>query len=420
VVARNPHQTRTVVGGVFYAVFMMIGAAIILKLFIWDPLTTGNNFDARFDAMATGALLAFPPLVVYLWLPWVIDRFDPEPWWCLALALLWGGVAAAGFSGLINTGAVDIAQAIAGGTPKEAAQVGEAIGACVSAPLVEEFWKGLAVFGVFFFLRREFDGVVDGIIYGTFAALGFAATENVIYYSRAQLTDTLSHHEGVLATTFVLRGILSPWGHPLYTSMTGIGFGISRETSKTWLKWCAPVFGYGFAVFLHALWNGAATISGMLVMLMLPLWLLFNLAFLGIICWLVVRKGRIIRDNLKDEVLIGTLTQQELNLICSPFGRMKATFGHGGSAGRRFISHGARLGLCKWHAARAMKGKKETISIGFIVPLRQELAQLRYEMLQRMGRAPAPAPTWQPQQRPPQGWQPPPGGRPPGWGGPPR
>src|SRR5438477_1041596 len=121
------------------------------------------------------------------------------------------------------------------GGGKQAAEFAEVIGACVSAPLVEEFWKGLAVFGVFFFLRREFDGVVDGIIYGTFAALGFAATENVIYYSRAGLTDTLSHHDGVLATTFVLRGVLSPWGHPLYTSMTGIGFGIARETSKTWL-----------------------------------------------------------------------------------------------------------------------------------------------------------------------------------------
>jgi RsiW-degrading membrane proteinase PrsW (M82 family) len=395
---------------------MMIGAAIILKMFVWDPLTQGN-FEARYNAMVTGALWAFPPLVLYLWLPWVIDRFDPEPWWCLALALLWGGVAAAGFSGLINTEAVEAAQALAGGNTRAALQFGETIGACISAPLVEEFWKGLAVFGVFFFLRREFDGVVDGIIYGTFCALGFAATENVIYYSRAGLTDTL-------ASTFVLRGILSPWGHPLYTSMTGIGFGIARETSKTWLKWLAPVFGYGFAVFLHALWNGAATLSSMLVMLMLPLWLLFNVAFLGIIIWLVVRKGRIIRDNLKDEVLIGTLSQQELNLICSPFGRLKATFGSGGSAGRRFVAHGARLGLCKWHAARAMKSKKETISMGFIVPLRQELAQLRYEMLQRMGRAPAPvaagAGAWQPQQRPPPGWQPPPGGAPPGWGGPPR
>ena len=97
---------------------------------------------------------------------------------------------------------------------KNGIAVGEVIGACVSAPLVEEFWKGLAVFGIFFFLRREFDGVVDGIIYGTFAALGFAATENVMYYSRAQLTETLSHHEGALATTFVLRGVLFSVGAP--------------------------------------------------------------------------------------------------------------------------------------------------------------------------------------------------------------
>src|SRR5439155_18897404 len=158
--------------------------------------------------------------------------------WCLALALLWGAVAAAGFSGLINTEAVDTAQAMYGGG-KHAEEFADIVGACISAPLVEEFWKGLAVFGIFFFLRREFDGVVDGIIYATFAALGFAATENVMYYSRAQLVETLGHQQGALATAFVLRGLLSPWGHPLYTSMTGIGFGIARETEKTWLRWLA-------------------------------------------------------------------------------------------------------------------------------------------------------------------------------------
>jgi hypothetical protein len=100
----------------------------------------------------------------------------------------------------------------------------------------------------------------------------------------------------------------------------------------------------------------------------------------------VVRKGRIIRDNLNDEVLIGNLSQEELDLICSPFGRLRATLRHGGTIGRRFVAHGARLGLCKWHAARAAKGKKETISAGFIVPLRQELARLRHHMLVRMGR----------------------------------
>ncbi|HKQ71362.1 MAG TPA: PrsW family intramembrane metalloprotease, partial [Polyangiaceae bacterium] len=294
----------------------------------------------------------------------------------------------------------------------------------VSAPLSEEAFKGMVIFGFFYFLRREFDGVVDGIIYGTFAALGFAATENVMYYSRAALNESLGHQAGAFTTAFILRGVLSPWGHPLYTSMTGIGFGIARETDKKWLRWMAPIFGYMFAAFLHAVWNGAATISGMLVMLMLPLWLLFNLAFFGIICWLVVRKGRIIRQNLTDEVLMGTLTQQELNLICSPIGRLRATFGHGGAVGRRFVAHGARLGLCKWHAARAMKGKKETISIGFIVPLRQELSRLRYDMLRKMARSPTQAPVWSPATAQ-QGWPGPPGppgghGGPggPGYGGP--
>jgi RsiW-degrading membrane proteinase PrsW (M82 family) len=417
VVAENPHKGRAIAGAVLYFVLMAVGAAILIILFVIEPLS-GKNFDARFDAMVLGAEYAFVPLIAYLWLPWIIDRFDPEPWWCLALTLLWGGVAAAGFSGLINTKAVEVAQAMAGGG-KAGAEFGDIVGSCFSAPLVEEFWKGLAVFGIFVFLRREFDGVVDGIIYGTFAALGFAATENVMYYSRASLVETLGHQHGALTSAFILRGVLSPWGHPLYTSMTGIGFGIARETEKTWLRWLAPVFGYLFAAFLHAVWNGAATISGMLVMLMLPLWLLFNLAFLGMICWLVVRKGRIIRENLRDEVLIGNLSHEELNLICSPIGRLRATLRHGGAVGRRFVAYGARLGLCKWHAARAMKSKKETISIGFIVPLRQELARLRYEMWQRMGHAPARHPAWQkpgpPHERPHQR-----GGPRPPYGGPPR
>ncbi len=361
-----------------------------------------------------GALYAFPPLLIYLWVPWIIDRFDPEPWWCLALALFWGAIASAGFAGWINTEVIEYTRQEFGGG-KDAEAIAEVVGSCISAPLVEELWKGLAVFGIFFFLRREFDGVVDGIIYGTFAALGFAAVENVTYYARAHLFETLGHQHDALSAAFVLRGVLSPWGHPLYTSMTGIGFGIARETSKTWLRWLAPLFGYLFGAFLHAVWNGAATISGMLVMLMLPLWLFFNLAFFAIICWLVIRKGRIIRDNLRDEVLIGTLSQEELNLICSPIGRLRATFRHGGAVGRRFVAHGARLGLCKWHAARAMKGKKETISVGFIVPLRQELARLRLEMWHRMGAVP-PHPAWQ--KAHPPGWPHRQGG--PHHGGPPR
>src|SRR6185437_10464547 len=306
---------------VLYIVLMLGGLAELIDAFVITPLGSRNS-GVIFESMGIGALLAFPALLVYLWLPWVIDRFDPEPWWALALALAWGAIAACGFAAMINTGVEDLVVQLAGGARnKHAVALGAQIGACVSAPLVEEFFKGLAVAGLFFFLRREFDGVVDGIIYATFVALGFAATENVIYYARAGIQEAMHHQHNVLAGTFVLRGILSPWGHPLYTSMTGIGFGIAREAEKSWLRWIAPLGGYLAAVFLHFVWNGAATWLGQGSLVLLPIWFLFVLAFIVMVMVLVARKGRIIRQHLRDEVLIGTLTQQELDMIGSPIGR---------------------------------------------------------------------------------------------------
>jgi protease PrsW len=366
--------SRKALGSLLYTLFMVAGAGMLAHFFVLAPLSADHP-DARLQSMGVGALLAFPPLLVYLWIPRILDRFDPEPWWCLLLALLWGAIAAAGISASLNTEVSEIAAAALGGD-----HAGNLFTSCVSAPAVEELLKGAFVLGMFLFVRREFDGVVDGIIYATFVALGFAAVENVVCYSRADLADSFSSQGGALSAAFVMRGILSPWGHPLYTSMTGIGVGLARETSRPWVRWLAPVAGFLFAVLLHATWNGAATVSGMLVVLMLPLWLLFLAAFLGLLVGLVVRKGRIIRNNLVDEVHAGWLSPGELDLISSPFGLLKATVSHGGPVARRFVAQGARLGLCKWHAARAMKNRTETVSVGMIAPLRQQLAALRGEM----------------------------------------
>jgi RsiW-degrading membrane proteinase PrsW (M82 family) len=382
----DPERTRRIVGGAIYGLFMLGGAAALVFFFVVMPLASDDP-GAEYTSMAIGAAFALPPLAIYLWIPRLIDRFDPEPWWALALVLGWGAIAACGVAATVNT-AVETLGAALGGP-----ELGQILGACVSAPIVEEGMKGLAVFGVFYFLRREFDGVVDGVIYATFAALGFAAVENVIYYGHAARVDAPGD---ALAATFVMRGVLAPWGHPLYTSMTGIGFGIARETNRTWLKWVAPLGGYFCAVMLHCIWNTAATVSGFLTILMLPLWLLFVLSFLGILIWLVARKGRIIRAHLQDEVLLGNLTREELALVCSPFGGLRATFRWGGAAGRRFVRAAARLGLCKWHAGRAMQGRARTVSADWIVPLRQELFELRSDVARALGRAVPQPQTWAP------------------------
>jgi protease PrsW len=387
---QTPEKGRQLAGWLLYGALMAIGGLILLLMFIIGPLIA-NGTEALY-AMVIGALFALPLLGVYIWVPWIIDRYDPEPTWALVSVLAWGAIAACGFSALINTVIGATAGAIGG------ENFGQLIGSCFSAPLVEEFWKGLAVFWMFYFRKRDFDGVVDGIIYGAFAALGFAAVENIIYYARAADAQMTQGAESALVGTVFIRGVLAPWGHPLYTAMTGIGFGLARETEKPWVRWAGPICGYFFGVFLHFTWNLAATISNVLVLVMLPLWFLFLIGFTVLVIWCVKRKGKIIADHLKDEVLMGNLTFYEFQMITSPFGRMRASYSYGGSAGRKFVDAAARLALSKWHTGRATRGRKLTISADFIVPLRQELFQLRNQVAVALRRAIQQPTPWRPGQ----------------------
>ncbi len=365
----DPYRRRKIVGGLLWLAGQGVGAVLLFLMFVVLPVFEANPAQTLF-AYAVAATLAFPAMCVYLTFPRLLDRYDPEPLYALMLCLLWGAIAACGFSALINTAVGGVAMNFFG------PQIADAVSAVASAPLVEEFWKGLAILGVFYFLRNEFDGVVDGIIYATFVAIGFAATENVLYYGRSLAEDPQQ-----LAFTFVIRGIIAPWGHPLYTSMTGIGFGLARESDSKLVRFAGPFVGYGGAVFLHALWNGSATAADAmgapgLFLLMLPLWLIFVAAFVIMVMFLVRRRGRIIREHLTDEVALGHLSQRELDLVTSAFGGLVAWF-RKGSKGTAFVRAVARLGLSKWHTARALRGQNRTYSMDFILPLRARIREIR-------------------------------------------
>lgn len=367
----DPERTRRNLGLGLYFLGQLIGGALLLILFILLPAATGDF--GLFGLMCIGAVLALPAGTLYLTVPRLLDRYDPEPWYALLGCLLWGGIAACGFSAAINT----FVDTVVG--QRFGAEAAHAASAVLSAPFVEEFWKAVGVGGVFYFLRREFDGVVDGIVYATFVALGFATVENVIYYAEAAGRD-------VLADTFILRGIVAPWGHPVYTSMTGIGLGIARETEKTWLRWLAPLLGYGGAVVLHMIWNGSAVVADSLgedgqlyFLIMLGVWLIFVGAFVALVIGLVVRRGRIIRRFLEDEVALRNLAAQEVDLICSAYGLLTARLRYG-SRGAEFVRAAARLALSKWHSTRAANQNTRTVSMDFIVPLRHKIAKLRQEI----------------------------------------
>lgn len=363
-IVRDPERTRRQIGLALYVICTVAGGALLQLIFLL-PLLAERNGMRHLENMGVGATLAFPAVLVYMTVPRLLDRYDPEPWWALVMVFVWGALAACGFSATINTYIGHV--------------IGQREAAMFSAPVVEEFWKGLAVFWMFYFWRREFDGLVDGVIYAIFVALGFAAIENVIYYAQAG-----AESGDKLTGTFILRGVITPWAHPLFTSMTGLGFGLAREGIRPWVRSLAPLGGYLLAVVLHMIWNSAALFSSSsdvpLMMVLLPLWFLAVAAFGALMFALVLRRGRIIRAYLRDEVLLGTLTGEELQLAGSAFGQFHARWGVYGRVRAELVQTAARLALSKWHAVRASEGNRSTLSFEFIHPLRQHIQALRAQL----------------------------------------
>jgi RsiW-degrading membrane proteinase PrsW (M82 family) len=261
-----------------------------------------------------GLICASLPVPIYVMLLLWIDRYESEPLWMLATAFFWGALVAVFIAFIFNTG-FSIMAAVA----THDQQIGENFGAVISAPIVEESAKASILLILFLWKRDEFDGIVDGIVYAGMVGLGFAMTENVLYYGRAI-------HGGLqgLTVIFIIRGMAAPFSHPLFTSMTGIGLGWARQSNNGFVKIVMPVLGFMLAILLHATWNGTATFGGengffaAYFLIMGPAFIVT----LMIIYFSLGREGRIVRQFLYPDCQNGFFELQEYEKLCSIRGRM--------------------------------------------------------------------------------------------------
>jgi RsiW-degrading membrane proteinase PrsW (M82 family) len=259
------------------------------------------------------------PALFYAWFVYWLDRYEKEPLLLVGGVFLWGAIVAAGGAFILNT---VFGLGIFLATGSEAAS-SVATGS-VSAPLVEESLKGLAVLLVFLAFRSEFDNLLDGVIYAGVAALGFAATENSIYIYRGFADGGIG---GGILLTFI-RNIVVGWQHPFYTSFIGIGLAISRETRHQLLKFAAPLAGWVLAVFTHALHNTTAlfiTSLGSLAAIAFVEWTGW-LFMLGIIIWFISRERRYLQEYLKEEIELGTITEKQYKTATSAISSGLARF----------------------------------------------------------------------------------------------
>lgn len=181
-------------------------------------------------------LLGLVPLFIVVPVLQWFDRVEPEPLAARLHALFWGASVAVLLSIIVNT-VVDLT-------------VGSTVAAVVSAPLIEESTKALGV--VYAVRRKEIDGVMDGIVYAGWVALGFAVVEDFTYFATAS-------DQGALIPTFIARAILTPFAHPLFTAW--IGLAVGRAVARSKPTFPSILWGLGLAIATHAFWNGSLVLG---------------------------------------------------------------------------------------------------------------------------------------------------------------
>jgi RsiW-degrading membrane proteinase PrsW (M82 family) len=362
--------------GIVSALGILCVVALVVAS-VWDPV-----------ALPLSVVAAAIPAFFYSWLVLSLDKYEAEPRRTVIYAFVWGAVGAILFS--------VIAELIFGGVAM--ATVGEEgadfLTVAVGAPVIEEFFKGIALFALLWFARQEFDNVLDGLVYGALIGLGFAMTENILYFGAAYFDDGARG----LGELFIVRAVINGLGHALYTGTTGAAIGWSRSRYRQgWGRIVVPIIGYGLAVLQHALWNGGlfviddvlggdATIWSV-VLIEAPL---FTLPA-AIVLYLIARTSsqrelQILRDQLAPEVEYGVLTHEEYRTLTDGELRRAAkqtAKERGGKPLQKtvqdFFQTSAELAFRKYHLSRGELPKPgqqapEDVYRAELARLRQELA----------------------------------------------
>jgi RsiW-degrading membrane proteinase PrsW (M82 family) len=311
------------------AVVLGVGALVIAGLFV------AFAGPGPFALVAFLAALAFPViLLVVFWL----DRYEPEPTRYRLAAIGWGGVVAVILSFVLES----VAALVAGNESFASF--------AIVAPVVEETGKGLFLVAVVLLRRQQIHGLLDGVVYGALVGVGFAFVEDILYY----LSALQEGGAAGLTTTVVLRGVMSPFAHPLFTSATGLGFGLGLTSRSPAQRVVAPVLGFLTAVVLHGTWNGSAfsgTRNFFLAygLVMLPL----LIVIVSVTVWARSREGRMLVAALQQTVQMGWTRPEEVRWVARLSDRVSA---------RRYAKlHGGP------QAARAMRAFQQTmIEIAFL------------------------------------------------------
>ena len=306
-ILRSPLVWLTVVMLLVYATMLvLLYQQVVPDQEVPGGTIPGLGTEAVPIAIKYAAITAIPLSLLFLW----ADRYRPQRFWVWLMTFGWGACVATYFSAQVNTWAASQLSIIGDGDPATGARA-----AIFVAPWVEEFAKGTVLFWLAILMRYQWVSRVSGIVLAGLSGAAFAFVENILYYGRAYRYASRTFGEvpplEALQSLFMLRGVMTFFGHPLFTAMTGIGLAIGLRSKSKVVRVVAPLAGYTAAAFLHMAFNSSASLLQGTNLLLIYLLVALPLVIAVIVFTVrqVLHEGRLIRTRLGDYVRLGWLSE---------------------------------------------------------------------------------------------------------------
>ncbi|WP_018349587.1 PrsW family intramembrane metalloprotease [Longispora albida] len=203
-----------------------------------------------------------------------LDYLEREPISLTATAMAWGGLAATAVSAVSGKALKDIVAKLI------SPEFSDVWSKAIVAPTVEEPAKLLGIIVIVLLAKGQVNSVLDGVVYGAFAGIGFQLVENFLYAMRAVAVAGNGDSLPPVIATFVVRGFLSGlWSHTMFTALAGagIGYALVAVSRPWWRRIGIALLAFAGAWLLHFVWNSPLLING------------FGTGLLGVVAVLIVK-----------------------------------------------------------------------------------------------------------------------------------
>ncbi|MBT2512722.1 PrsW family intramembrane metalloprotease [Arthrobacter sp. ISL-30] len=305
----SPPPSRGATRGALLPLLLGGGGLALLSLVVVVPFLLSNTGVAGFTV---GFVASLVPLSAVLLTVYFIDRWEPEPTRLLIFAFTWGAAVSIAVTLLIQPLFAVVA-------PRTSEAEFRFFMATVQAPIAEEFAKALGLLLLLLATRRYFDGPVDGVVFAFTIAGGFAFTENILYFG-SEIANS-RNPGGDFIQVFILRGIMSPFAHAIFTGTTGLIMGFAARRWHSGQSILAFFVGLIPAMILHNRWNSMGEdFFAQYLGVQVPIFLLAVVA-IGLLRF---AERKLTRQRLLEYAHAGWFTPLEVDMLATPQGRRSA------------------------------------------------------------------------------------------------